>query len=51
MDGTHKKKDDENSQFSCEMYSSPAPAGLLCKVGSSIATAIARYASPPLPEY
>ena len=32
-----KKKDDENDQLSCGIYSSPAAAGLLCKVGSATA--------------
>jgi len=33
MDGNNVKKDDENGQLSCGIYSSPAAAGLFCKVG------------------
>ena len=31
------KKDDENGQLDCGIYSSPAAAGFLCKVRSAIA--------------
>ena len=43
MHGNNVKKDDENSQFDCRTYSSPAAAGLLCMVGAAIAVAITRY--------
>ena len=37
MHGNNVKKDDENGQLDYTIYSSPAAAGLLCKVGSAIA--------------
>ena len=37
------KTDGEAGQLDCGIYSSPAAAGLLCKVGSAIAAVIARY--------
>ena len=37
MNGNNVKKDHENGQLSCRIYSPPAVAGLLCKVGSAIA--------------
>ena len=43
MDGNNVKKDDENDQLDCGIYSSTAAARLLCRVGSEIAAAIARY--------
>ena len=43
MHENNVKKDDENRQFDCRTYISPAAAGLLCMVGAAIAVAIARY--------
>ena len=38
-----KRKDDENDQLDCRIYSSPAAAGLLCMAGATIAVEIAQY--------
>ena len=43
MYGNNVKRDDENGQLDCRIYSPPATAGLLCIVGAAITVAIARY--------
>ena len=48
MHGNKINKYDENGQLSCGIYSSPAAAGLLCKVGSAIARYIPSLESEEL---